>query len=69
MKFVFKDRDGLVEHPPREFGSLEEFVEWAVDVDLPRFQFIPYGSKAPSRSGRRLNDTGHCMIWIMSDYD
>jgi hypothetical protein len=75
MKFVFYDRydhetyEGW-KYPPQtnpvEFSSLEEFVEWSVEVGLPRHTFVPpngcYGY-------REQNQTPYWLVFCESGYD
>ena len=74
MTFVIRDRDQSAEELGLselvEFNTLEEFAEWAVSVELPRFEFVPpdragYGG----RSHRPYNPTNHWMLYLTSDYD
>ena len=68
MKFVFQDRDGIFQHDDKEFDTLEEFVHWAHEVDLPRFKFIPPGENVPGSWMKNFRDD-EWMVWINSDYD
>ena len=70
MKFVFCDRDCNEtyegwKYPPQtnpvEFSSLEEFVEWSVEVGLPRHTFVPPNGKQ--------NRTPYWLVFCQSDYD
>ena len=72
MKFIITDRDdcgyytedGFVEYPEKvlEFDSLESFVSWATEMNIPRFKIY-----AP-KEGKNENGEHH-MIYCMSDYD
>lgn len=74
MKFVFYDRDKDKtyegwKYPPQtdpvEFSSLEEFVEWSVEVSLPRHTFVPPNSYASGKENR----TPYWLVFCESDYD
>lgn len=74
MTFTIKDRDGLEDDLglPEfiELTTLEEFTEWAVSVELPRFEFVPPESaRLGGRSDRPYNPTNHWMLYLASDYD
>jgi hypothetical protein len=74
MKFIFLDRDGNETYKgwkypsqstPMEFPSLEKFVEWSVEVELPRHTFIPPNGYA----GGYQNKTPYWMVYCESGYD
>lgn len=71
MKFIIKDLYGHLsdfEDEVFEFESLEEFVRWSVQVELPRFIFVPPHSKGFMEYGYQ-NITDNWMIYCYSDYD
>ena len=71
MKFIIKDRYGhLSDFKDKvfEFESLEEFVKWSVQVELPRFIFVPPHSKVFLDYGHQ-NITDNWMIYCYSGYD
>jgi hypothetical protein len=75
MKFVFWDRDGYDKtyegwkYPPQtnpvEFSSLEEFVEWSVEVGLPRHTFVPPNGYARGKQNR----TPYWLVFCEGGYD
>ena len=76
MKFVFYDRydnktyEGWKYPPhtdPVEFSSLEEFVEWSVEVDLPRHTFVPPNGCYGCYGGQ--NRTPYWLVFCESGYD
>ena len=71
MKFIIKDRYGHLsdfEDEVFEFESLEEFVRWSVQVELPRFIFVPPHSTGFMEYGFR-NSTDDWIIYCYSGYD
>lgn len=73
MTFVIRDRDQSVEELGLselvEFDTLEEFAEWAVSVELPRFEFVPPNSSPTYASHGPYNTTNHWMLYLTSSYD
>ena len=73
MTFVVRDRDQTLEQlrfPELvEFDTLEEFAEWAVSVELPRFEFVPPGSSPTYAPHGPYNTTNHWMLYLTSSYD
>ena len=74
MKFIFEDRDddqtykGWKYPPhtePMEFSSLEEFVEWSVEVGLPRHKFVPPNGYARGEQNR----TPYWLVYCEGGYD
>ena len=65
MKFSIRDRDSGSLSGEIEVDSLEDFVKWSIDVDLPRFFFVPPRGHA----GGVYNDSDTTLIYCQSDYD
>lgn len=71
MKFVIKDRYSGCSPVPEdkvEFENLEEFVKWSVQVNLPRFIFVPPHSTS-FVDYRYQNITDDWIIYCFSGYD